>query len=132
MIYVNLTAHTVNRFKNLDDFYFDEIVKSYLPKKSDYIATRQNADIWYPTGNIARCSTHEAKIPSPDDIPYIKITWGDIINLPKPEKDTIYIVSNVVATAAAKLGRNDCVMPARLVRNHAGQIIGCLVFAKLG
>ncbi len=131
MIYVNLTAHAVHRFKNLDDFYFDDRIKSYVPKSSNYEITSKNADTWNTTGVIARCTTKEVKIKSPDDIPYIKITFGDILNLPPKEKNITYIVSNIVANAAAKKGRDDCVMPAQLVRNHAGQVIGCLAFAKV-
>lgn len=132
MIYVNLTAHTVHRFKNLDDFYFDDRIKSYVPKSSNYEITNKNTDTWNTTGVVARCTTEEVKIASPDDIPYIKITFGKILNLPPAEKNVTYIVSNIVATAAAaKEGRDDCVMPAKLVRNHGGQVIGCLAFAKV-
>ena len=39
-------------------------------------------------------------------------TFGDIVDLPKEEEDTLYIVSALVLSAAKAAGRKDCVAPA--------------------
>jgi len=52
--------------------------------------------------------------------------FGEITGLPNPLPDTIYIVSGIVAAAAKKQGRTDCVAPAtghpECVRDERGQI----------
>lgn len=48
---------------------------------------------------------------------------GDIIGLPDPQPDTIYVVSMLVAQTAR---RPDVLSPGRLVRDNAGQPAGCI------
>ena len=49
--------------------------------------------------------------------------FGEVVDLPEPKTNTIYIVSMLVAARAA--GRTDLVSPGRQLRNEAGQVIGC-------
>lgn len=40
------------------------------------------------------------------------VVYGDIVGLPAPKADTLYIVSALVLSAAKAAGRTDCVAPA--------------------
>jgi hypothetical protein len=75
-----------------------------------------------PSGVVARVSEKEREISQINNIPVIKIEYGDVTGLPNPEPDTIYIVSAMVAQA---INRTDLFYPARLVRDENGKIIGC-------
>lgn len=50
-------------------------------------------------------------------------TPGEIVNLPEPEKDTIYIVSGQIRSALPH--RTDLASPGNLVRDENGRVIGC-------
>lgn len=49
--------------------------------------------------------------------------------MPKPEKDTFYIVSRIVAGAAPD--RDDLLIPGALVRDEKGNVTGCLGLSRL-
>jgi len=82
------------------------------------------------SGAIARC----AETSTPDGmfcgVPLVRKDYGDIVGLPAEEPDTIYIVSGLVSAAGAKLGRDDLVSPADLVRDDQGRVVGCKALAR--
>ncbi len=107
------------------------ILKNYTPHEINlYLGNGDNINL--PSAGIARCTEeidnldvipvqiNNIQIP----VPLIQKRFGHIIDLPPPESGIIYIVSVVVAQAAAAHGRMDVVFPGELVRNTAGQIIG--------
>lgn len=55
--------------------------------------------------------------------------FGEPENLPEPERDTIYIVSQITAAAAPE--RRDLVFPDDVVRDAAGNILGNRVFGQV-
>ena len=55
-------------------------------------------------------------------MPLTETSFGDVVDLPAPAPDTLYIVSRLVATAA---NRDDLVVPNGIVRDDNGNIIGC-------
>ena len=61
-----------------------------------------------------------------------KQTFGDIVDLPAPQDDTIYIVSALVLSAAKAAGRTDCVAPdtANAVRDDNGHIVSVPGFVR--
>lgn len=67
-----------------------------------------------------------------DGVPVMKQVLGDIVGLPEcQEADTFYIVSTIVALAAAKRGRTaDILSPAQFLRDEEGRIIGCQSFVR--
>jgi hypothetical protein len=67
-----------------------------------------------------------------DSIPVESVTYGEIEGLPDYQEGVYYIVSGLVAAAAAKIGRTDCLAPGGLVRdkNNPGLILGCLFLQK--
>lgn len=60
---------------------------------------------------------------SVDGIPLTKTVFGEPEGLPAPDADTIIIVSMLVQSALP--GRKDLVVPAEVVRDASGNIIGC-------
>jgi hypothetical protein len=90
-----------------------------------------------PSGVVARC---EEKVEEIDrfewdgkTIPVIKKTLGEVVNLPEPEEDTIFIVSLLVAEAVKKQfpDRKDIFVVGETVRDSSGKIIGAISLAKV-
>jgi hypothetical protein len=67
-----------------------------------------------------------------DGIPVETVIYGEIEGLPEYQEEVYYIVSGLVAAAAAKIGRVDCLAPGALVRdkNNPSLILGCLFLQK--
>lgn len=58
-----------------------------------------------------------------DGVPLTRTEFGEPVNLPDPQEGTVYIVSQLVKNAIP--GRSDLVVPAEVLRDDKGQIIGC-------
>lgn len=74
------------------------------------------------SGQVARVDVNRKVAYVMDGIEIYETVWGDVIGLPERQHDTAYIVSALVAQAAK---RSDVYSPGELVRNEAGQVIGC-------
>jgi len=59
----------------------------------------------------------------PDGTPTSKTEFGDPEGLPEFEPGTYYIVSQMVQTALPE--RKDLLVPAEIVRDDGGNIVGC-------
>ncbi|MCK9576450.1 MAG: hypothetical protein M0R51_11055 [Clostridia bacterium] len=81
------------------------------------------------TGKIARAQEIRTQIDEINGIPVYKIEYGNTIDLPEPQDNTIYIVSSLTAQAAKD--RTDLYIPADSVRDAHGKIIGCRGLAKI-
>lgn len=91
---------------------------------------------------IINCTPHEVKLNSGESFPisgnvarvmagfkeaengFFKAVYGQVINLPDEQADTLYIVSSIVANATS---RRDVIVPAtghpECIRNDKGQIV---------
>jgi hypothetical protein len=58
-----------------------------------------------------------------DGIPTSKTVFGEAVGLPEATNGTYYIVSQIVKSALP--GRKDLLVPAEVVRDTSGNIIGC-------
>lgn len=58
-----------------------------------------------------------------DGVPLTRTEFGEPVNLPDPQEGAVYIVSQIVKNAIP--GRSDLVVPAEVLRDDKGQIIGC-------
>ena len=103
---INLTPHDINLFRG------DELVEKV------------------PSSGIARVSVRSEKVGEIDGFPISKNFYGEIIGLPEPQPGTFYVVSALVAQAAAER-RTDLLVVNDTVRNEKGQIIGCRGFARI-
>lgn len=98
---VNLTPHTINLF-NADKEHVMDVA---------------------PSGTIARVATSRAMVGEAAGVPLFRTDYGALDGLPAPQPDTIYVVSGLVRAACQ---RPDLYQPGELIRNEAGQPIGCV------
>ena len=80
------------------------------------------------SGDVARLSTVTVPVGSINGIPVTSTKFGDITGLPpqchiKSKEFIFYIVSQLVKTACPH--RTDLLVPAEVVRDTEGNIIGC-------
>lgn len=80
------------------------------------------------SNNVARCNSSSVQIDTVNDIPIFQTIFGEIVNLPPPQGDTLFIVSMIVKDRA--INRTDLVSPSDLVRDSNGVIIGCKGLSK--
>lgn len=81
-----------------------------------------------PAGIVARVVTSTENAGIVAGIPVVRTTYGEIEGLPEPEEATFFVVSSLLAAAAKAAGRDtsDLLVPGRLLRNEAGQPVGCV------
>jgi len=99
------------------------------------IVTLAGITILKPSGDVARVENGDVEIvASANGIPIVRQTLGEVIGLPGPERDTLYVVSLIVATHCG--GRGDVVSPGTgpahaPLRDADGRItaVRCLVAA---
>ena len=86
-----------------------------------------------PSGVIPRVSVKselsESILISGTEVPVYQDTYGELNDLPEQQEGTFLVVSRLVAAAAK--GRNDLLVPGALIRNEAGQPIGCKGLARI-
>jgi hypothetical protein len=80
-----------------------------------------------PSGTVARVQTSQEVVGTVGDTDLIQTTYGAIENLPGPRPGTWYIVSRMVKDRCPE--RSDVIVPADMVRDGKGQIIGCRAFS---
>ena len=82
-----------------------------------------NELVFVPSGIVARVSQKITPVKMFDGIPLVVTKFGETIDLPEYEDDTLLIVSAMVRIANPD--RNDLASPGDLVRNENGQVVGC-------
>lgn len=103
---INLTPHDINLFCGDEPV---ETVKS---------------------SGVARVSVRSEIIGEINGYPISKNFYGEIIGLPEPQPGVFYVVSALVAQAAAGQ-RTDLLVVNDTVRDQEGRIIGCRGFARI-
>lgn len=78
----------------------------------------------HPCGEVARVE-YEAKVVDYLGAIPVSTTNYKVSGLPKRRKNTIYIVSRKVFEACIAMNREDCYYPNQVVRDRAGNKIGC-------
>ncbi len=76
-----------------------------------------------PDGTVARCATTSTPAGEAAGIPLSRTTYGKVIGLPDPVPGVIFVVSALVRAAVPH--RGDVASPGDLVRDAAGNVIGC-------
>lgn len=76
-----------------------------------------------PSGEIARCNQGSEIVGYIGKIHVTRQAYGDVKGLPEPEKNTMYIVSRLVA--AALPNRKDLLIPGPVIRDENNNVIGC-------
>lgn len=87
----------------------------------------------FPSDGVARASQSNEIVGYIDNIPIVKAVFGEVVNLPEPEYNTLLIVSIITIGAAHAQGRstNDLIIASNPVRDDSGQIIGCRYLAQV-
>jgi hypothetical protein len=75
------------------------------------------------SGTVARVATTRAAGPEVDGIPTSMTSFGEVEGLPAPKRGTVYVVSGMVAARCSD--RDDVFAPGELVRDDAGNVVGC-------
>lgn len=96
---VNLTPHTLS-------IYDGETLVVTLP----------------PSGQVARVSIETQRLSVMDKVPLYVQQPGEVVGLPEPD-GALFVVSALVRLAVPN--RRDVASPGELVRNEAGQPVGC-------
>lgn len=78
-----------------------------------------------PSGIVARVETSIEKINSINGIDLFETVFGEVENLPEPKNNCVYVVSALVRTHNSVAHREDVYSPGRLLRDDAGNVIGC-------
>ena len=127
---INLTPHAVTLLA--EGFaVFDGKAKCY--RQPDGVEPFVLAE--FPSAGVARCAVEESLLGEQDvdgfdfTVPFVGVSFGELEGLPAPTGGPVYIVSALVANAARAQGRHDVVVPAHMVRDADGKILGCLAFA---
>jgi hypothetical protein len=84
----------------------------------------------YPSAGVARVSTTSEITGEIDGIPVVKTSFGEVVGLPEPDGESIYIVSMPVSQATK--GRTDIIGPdtGPTAYRIDGKIIGVRQFAR--
>lgn len=101
MMFVNLTPHKLNIYTP------DEI----------------GCTVIEPSGRVARVTVTREVAGEAAGITLFKTTFGDVVDLPEPQEDTIFIVSALVRGRVDN--REDVFSPGELVRDDDGRPVGC-------
>ena len=104
MNFVNLTPHALNIVQADGSVYM-------LP----------------PSGQVARVATTRTVVNEIDGIEIYETQFGQVEGLPERNGQDLLIVSALVAQRA---NRADVYSPGELVRNDAGQVVGCRGLTK--
>ena len=119
---LNCTPHEVT-ILNPEGCEYDPRTRSYKGEHPEVLR------VFKPSGICPRVQTKEVRMADIDGVQTIGVQYGEIENLPEHKIDTFLIVSALVATAGRKAGRDDLLIPAQLVRDESGRIVGCLALA---
>ena len=104
---VNLTPHTV----------------TIVDQDGATVATIAPSDL------VARVATRSEKVGETEGgIPLYATRYGQVVGLPEPEPDTIYIVSGMLLAAVPH--RMDVWQPGELLRDEAGRVVGCVGLSR--
>jgi hypothetical protein len=97
---------------------------NYTPHGINEVLTSQT---FPPSGNVARVSSTSTPAGDIAGVPCFSTTFGEVEGLPAPQEGVFILVSGLVLEASKGL-RFDLVAPGELVRDSAGQPVGCKGF----
>jgi len=76
-----------------------------------------------PSGQVARCKATTSVVAIEEGIPLLTTVFGTVEGLPEPLEGTTYVVSLLIRSALPN--RTDLASPGELLRDSAGQPLGC-------
>ncbi|MBQ4125997.1 MAG: hypothetical protein II595_08590 [Desulfovibrio sp.] len=139
MTLVNLTPHAVRLFHACDA---DErltlrpsarCILSIPPRLGDDgRPSPARVSVEWRYAGVEEFGAVEGLSPLPQAIRVYSPVYGELYGLPAPDGETVYIVSKMVADAAAASGRalSDLRLVSQTVRDSEGRIVGCLGLSR--
>jgi hypothetical protein len=76
-----------------------------------------------PSGTVARVTSSSINVRIIDGVAFSRVSFGEVVGLPDPVPGDTFIVSAMVRSAVPH--RDDVASPGDLVRDDAGNVIGC-------
>jgi hypothetical protein len=124
---INATPHSINIVAR------DGVTQD--PKTKTFTATGTEVKVLASlesSGILPRVAMENKPAPSIEGFPIEEVVYGAIEGLPPEANGTYYIVSGLVAAAAVKQGRKDCLAPGGLVRDkdNPSAVLGALFLQK--
>lgn len=74
------------------------------------------------TGDVARVSSTDTVVGHINGITIHKVVFGDVVGVPDPRPDTVFLVSRMVKDRISD--RDDVMVPGLAVRDSDGRVIG--------
>jgi hypothetical protein len=127
MTIINATPHTIT-ILNKEAGITQDAKKQFLGTKETIVVLKEIP----ASGILPRVKMSNEPSEPIDGIPVETVIYGEIEGLPEYQEGIYYIVSGLVAAAASKQGRTDCLAPGAIVRDEANpsSILGCLFLQK--
>ena len=102
-----------------------------IPPSGEISRVKQDMELiaTYPSNtNIINLMKHDIHVHTNDEglIELYKPTYGEVMGLPDPKPNTVYVVSGMVNSATPE--RTDVVSPGEQLRDEEGRPIGCIGF----
>lgn len=98
------------------------MIKNMTPHDINIVGLDGAVKKTYPSDGLIRLSTKTVEVGEEDGVRLTRTVFGEPEGLPKQEAGTYLIVSQLVKSA---LQRADLVVPAEMVRDENGRIVGC-------
>lgn len=99
-------------------------VKNFTPHPISVVnAEGETVKVFTPEGLVRLKATTEPAGFEVDGVPVTKTVFGEPEGLPEPQEGIFLIVSQIVKTALPQ--RADLLVPAEVVRDSEGKILGC-------
>jgi hypothetical protein len=113
-------------------------VINYTPHTVTLLRANDSAEMVFESRGTARCAESLERIDPLDwdpfgdggmlcHLPRVRRSFGEVSGLPAPQAGVAYIVSQLVQDALPD--RTDLMVPAEVVRDESGRIVGCKSFA---
>lgn len=87
--------------------------------------------VYQPSGMVASVSVKQSVVKEVNSISCVQNQYGDVVGLPEPQEDTLYLVNAIVLERAKLMGRSDCIAPdtgPTAIRDEKGQVIAVTRF----
>ncbi len=87
----------------------------------------------FPSDGVSWVSQYDVLVDEINSIPVVKTEFGEVLGLPEPAEDTVFIVSRITVEVARARGLNtdDLLITSGAVRDDQGRIVGCRALARL-
>ena len=99
------------------------MIKNYTPHQINICNEAGEIVKTFDNSGLIRLKASTENAGEIDEVPLSKTIFGEVEGLPEFQEGTFYIVSQLVKSALPN--RKDLFVPAEVVRDSSGNIIGC-------